>query len=335
MGRRCCCVTGCLIGDDDFNRADAETLGPKWMTAISGTWHIVSGEAVEQTGSGQILFAKRHPIPDPSGVAYLDAVDPLEDDVYELLVNAEEDGDNFHLARFTVEAEEVKIELFRVAGGVETLLETGYSAGWLGTRFRMIAIISRTQFCAYIDDVLSLVWYAMPDLFSEGYYAGMGASGREDIAVDDWEFYQHLETYTGCPYCICHCEETPMPPTLLATVTDATGRMSSIDLCELPLDWNREISTWEQRSGTDCGCTDLGLELICSEQGDISGMLLTVARCHDTAKGAAHFWAPIEEDSTCDPLYLKYGPMVVTAGDFVCVCGGMENGEYYIVITEP
>lgn len=335
MGDRRCCCLGCLIGEDDFYRADALTLGPKWMDPpIEGEWHIVNEEAVEQTGTGRILFAKRHPVPAPSMVAYLDAVDPQEGDIYELIVNANEEGTTYHLARFTVEAEEVLIGLYRISGGGETLLEEERTEGWTGTRFLMQAIISRTQFCANIDAVLSIVWYPMPDLFETNYYAGMGVDGREDIAVDDWQFYQHLETYTGCPFCICHCEENPIPPTVLATVADAINRMSEIDGCELYLDWSRGISTWQQRSGQSCGCTDLGLELFCPETFKLEDFVLKVTRCHDTGKGPSYEWNPTE-DSTCDPLFLRFGPMVVTTGDFVCMCGGFENGEYYIEITEP
>jgi hypothetical protein len=341
--RRCCCVKGCLIGDDNFNRDDAETLGPKWMDAIEGTWHIVSEEAVEQTGTGRILFAKRHPVPAPSMAVYLDATDPQDGDIYELLVNADEDGDNYHLARFTIDGSTVTIGLYRVTGSGETLLEEEDTVGWTEEPFRMQAIISRTQFCASMTTAtLSQVWYAMPSLFNNGYYAGMGVDGRAEIAVDNWEFFQHLETFEGCPFCICHCENYPIAPKLLATIVDATNRLADFEGCEIELSWDRILLNWQQDPAARCDCgassNDLGLILTCdSTYFTLEDIGLQVSKtCHDSAKLSSHVFNPLVPPSTCDPFFLRFGPVVVAAGDLTCCYDPMNlnPSEYYIEITE-
>jgi hypothetical protein len=312
------------------------------MTAISGTWHIESNQAVEQTGTGRILFATRHPVPDPSMVAYLDATDPQDGDVYELLVNADEDGDNYHLARFTIDGSTITIGLYRVTTGGESLLEEEDTVGWNGSAFRMTAIISRTQFCASITNAtLSLTWYAMPDLFVDGYYAGMGVDERADIPVDNWEFYQHLETYTGCPFCICHCEEYPIAPALLATIVDATGRMAGFEGCELELYWDRLNTDWRQDPTGRCTCgansIDLDLILTCdSVNYTLENIGLSVnGTCFDTVLGSGYEFNPLVPPSTCDPFYLKFGPIEIAGSDLTCCFATLgEGGEYYIEITE-
>lgn len=338
--RRCCCV-GCQIGFDDFKRANATTIGAKWMEPIDGTWHVVSEEAVEQTGTGRVLFAKEHPVPDTSMVAYLDAVDPQVGDVYELLVNSIEAGTSFHLAKFTIkDTGTVTIGLYKNS----VLLEEEDTVGWTGTRFRMQAIISRTQFCATITNaVFSLTWYGMPDLIASGYYAGMGVDGRIGIAVDDWEFYEHLETHAGCPFCICHCEDYPISPSLVAVIVDATGRMIDFGGCTISLWWDRVLLNWQQDPAARCNCisgpADLGLILTCdSVNFTLAGITLEISKtCHDSVLGSGHKFHPIIPPSTCDPFFLRFGPVFIAAGDLACCYDVMslDSGEYYIEITEP
>ena len=340
MGDRRCCCDGCLIGSDDFKRADAVTLGAKWMDPIEGEWHVVSEVAVEQTGTGRILFAKEHPVPATSMVTYLDAIDPQVGDVYELIVNSNEEGTLFHIAKFTIkDANTVTIGLYKN----NALLEEEDTVGWVGTEFRMQAIISRTQFCASITNAtLSLTWYGMPDLIASGYYAGMGVDGREDIAVDNWEFYQHLETFKGCPFCICHCEDYPIAPALLATIVDATNRVIGFDGCEIELWWDRSLLNWQQDPAARCTCgatsNDLGLILTCdSVNFTLEGISLQISGvCHDSAETSDHLFYPIVPPSTCDPFFLRFGPVVIAAGDLACcfeLCN-LNPSEYYIEITE-
>jgi hypothetical protein len=309
------------------------------MEPIDGTWHIETNEAVEKDGQGRILFAKPHPVPATSMVAYLDAVDPQEDDVYELLVNANEDGTNMHVAKFIIGSDQINIQLYRN----NTLLEQEETVGWTGQPFRMQAIISRTQFCASISNaVFSQVWYPMPDLFANGYYAGMGTAEREDIQVDDWEFYEHLETFQGCPFCICHCEDYPMSPKLIATIVDTDGRMVDFEDCEIQLEWDRTLLNWEQDPAQTCNCKGepylLGLKLFCDGvEFKLQNIGLQISdTCHDSVLGNSHIYNPLIPPSTCDPFFLRFGPIQIAAGDLACCFDTFDDpGEYYIEITEP
>jgi hypothetical protein len=207
----------------------------------------------------------------------------------------------------------------------------------------MQAIISRTQFCATITNaVLSLVWYGMPDLIANGYYAGMGVDGREDIAVDNWEFFQHLETFKGCPFCICHCEDYPIAPKLVATIVDATNRLVDFNGCEIELSWDRLLLNWQQDPAARCNCgataNDLGLILTCdSVNFTLENIGLQVSQtCHDTAKLNSHVFNPLVPPSTCDPFFLRFGPIVVLASDLTCCYDimNLDPSEYYIEVTE-
>ena len=55
--RRCCCIRGCPLGSDDFDRPDSDDPGPKWHE-VEGDWDIL-GNTI--SGDGKLATTICHP----------------------------------------------------------------------------------------------------------------------------------------------------------------------------------------------------------------------------------------------------------------------------------
>jgi len=346
--RRCCC--DCRIAIDDFNRDNATDMGVNWPEEYqTGDWQIDGNEAIEYDGAGRTRYKQRHPVPHESSVVYLNTVAEQDGDIYEILINYK-DANNFHLAQFEVEDRISEsgymggyIRLYSVVGGVPGLLIEDDIGEITGTVRWFEAIIGDHTFCARVENNGALLTWELTDLISQGYYAGMGVAGRSGIRVDNWEWLEHLETKAGCPFCYCRCDDNPLQKKLTATVVDATGRMAAANGCSIDLEWvgNQEVGVLGAYGGQwygekTCVCDSFRIILGCSIDFSKEGFYLSPIVYCDTSPTTRY---PLEE-STCEPFYLRFGPIAVTGGDLVCQCGtpdewGMyETGEYYIEITE-
>ena len=174
---RCCCLT-CVIDSDDFDRADAATLGAQWDD-WSNVWTIDNNEAVS-TGAGNARFDVIHPVPDESMVVYVETRDEVADsgDKYRVLVNVL-DADNYHFAEFTRNgANDSTLALGSASAGVETVAKTETILGLTGTSRQIVVTIAENEFCANVtNSVLSLVT-TVPTLISGGYWSGIGSAAN-------------------------------------------------------------------------------------------------------------------------------------------------------------
>lgn len=357
--RRCCCG-GCEIGRDQFNRDDSLTLGPKWPatiegnTAQTGDWDIHDNTAEMQDASGgSAIFGTKHPIPDESMVAWINCPDMRVGDIYEIIVNWK-DMNNYHFGQVEVTVESPQFVMWITArlgvcsGGVRSILmevEVGRSFRDQVTGLHHIvlnALIGDEGFCLNMlgtgPDVPKIWDEATP--IAGGYWAGIGASGRDDIQVDDFVFWKHFENLRDCPYCVCKCGNTTIPKTLTATIVDCTGRMVEAEGCEVTLEWQQETvaglpnypySGWY---GTTSCCASGGI-MVNFQCADSDDPTETTCYTLDCNTGGATLSA--NEGSTCSPLYLRFGPFYATVGDLICGCGQPfvdPSGEFYIEITE-
>ena len=352
--RRCCC--GCEIGHDYFNRADSLTLGSNWPdtiegnTAQTGDWDIHDNTAEMQDASGgRAVFKTKHPVPDESMYVGINCPDMHVGDIYEVIVNWK-DMSNFHYAQIEVTIEDppgvmwLTARLYSVSGGIPGLLlelEVGQNYADVITGLHhtnLVALIGDEGFCAIIDNVAIHKIWEMASPITGGYWAGMGASGRDDIQIDNFYFSQHAETDPTCPYCICKCADGyPFPKQLTATFVDCTGRMVGAEGCTIVLDWQQETiagappySGWYGFSEDCCGRLDVNF--ICNDGGTAQEMQCTVPASCNTNNLSLY----ASEASTCSPLILRFGPFQVTTSDLVCMCGTPftdPDGEFYIEIT--
>lgn len=249
--RRCCCK--CPTVGDTFNRSDSTDLGLLWGE-IAGDSDIYSN-TLRQTALGD--RAKFLQQPYPSWIATVTVVDPADGDIYNVLIDWQEDDadtTHYHYVQVEIDVAQNKcylrlktndggshstLELVN-ANGVTTLAETSIAADWLrpgATAWIHICLSSTTP--GYTD---SWEWSAdftttepVPgnthlwtcvELFhvpsDSRIVLENGAS--QTIQWDDFEIMGHKAYLPSlCPDCICSCELHCIPRTLTATFVDIEG----------------------------------------------------------------------------------------------------------------
>jgi hypothetical protein len=121
MGRRRCCC-GCVQFFDDFERADAETLGSNWEMIDDAEWHIDGNRA--KGIKGIALWTGRLPDTQGSMLVTVSVVNPQYGDVVYAILSAK-DENNYLFAKISApqdeHAEQVwTMSIGSVSGGIET-----------------------------------------------------------------------------------------------------------------------------------------------------------------------------------------------------------------------
>lgn len=336
--KRCCCAPSCIIAFDNFKRADSATLGDDWTDPLEN-WGIF-GEAAILNSAGEdiAIFDVVHPTPSTSMVVAIETLAEEAGQEFWVLLNVL-DANNYHVAKLII-GPPMQIELGRVNAGVYTQLAIQNVTGESGTSRRFGAAISPNEFCASASNtVLSLTWQdGPPALISMGYQSGMG--GKDEARIDYFEFSHHRHTKEGCLFCLCECDnDFYLSPILTATLT-GTGRMSGLS-CEIELEWDRLNLKWNG-SGTCC-TQPFEIDLFCPASGAIEDIKAIVQGCIDSdvagTVGVDGYIAAGERyprsTSTCKPLYLLFGPFVVSSLDLACACGSPfgDEGDFILEIT--
>jgi hypothetical protein len=101
--RKCCCKRGCVTITDDFNRPDAENLGPRWGIGFTSDWQISGGKA--KGIAGDAIHAQRFPDKNGSMLATVTVQNTQYGDVYALLL-AWYDADNYLYVKFVAPEDE-------------------------------------------------------------------------------------------------------------------------------------------------------------------------------------------------------------------------------------
>lgn len=349
---KCCC--NCQIGFDNFNRADDTTLGPKWTEDGSGLWGIYGNVAYSDPGDAVAMFNTAHRKGDESMEVHYEIVDEVDEAIYYVLVNVK-DLNNYHIAKFHNTAVNPKIELGKVVGGVYTMLKEENIIGKTGAYAcpdmprlcrRFYARIAPDEFCAGIREATLSQVTTTPEIIAGGIYSGMGGF-RDDtrLEYDNFYFGEHLETNRRCPTCICQCEDTVVGEKLLVTISDTTGRMTTAEGCEIEINYDRVNGYWQ---GTASCCSfSWVIRLFCPSSFAPEDFIIEVVQgCKDsdedtTVPGYIDNGKRYALDSsTCDPFYLRFGPIQVTEFDFACGCiaGGAPPfavpGVYYLEVTK-
>lgn len=337
MPPKLCCCEDCIIFEDNFNRADAATLGANWIDAGDG-WSIASNRAV---GTGVAILDIPHPTPSGSMVVSLLTVDEEIGDIYRLLLNVLDDQ-NYHVATLTITGSaDGTIALGKVVAGAYTLIRSLPIVSLAGTSRRFGASISSKEFCASATNTVISFVYALdaPTLISGGTRSGMDGERSESvITVDDFIFAHHAETLAGCSTCVCSCGDGYLPPVLTATLT-GTGRMSGLS-CSFGLLWDRAIGNWT--GAANCCGQPFELSMFCPASGDVLEYTVELIGCTDSdvigTVGVDGYVAAGERETnegTCDPVYLKFGPFYVSVEDLACACGFdfINDGTFILEIT--
>lgn len=187
-----------------------------------------------------------------------------------------------------------------------------------------------------------------------GRYFGLGHDNADHGAVfDDFYVTEIRDATQQCTECWCWCLTTTVRKRLYAEIFDATGRAACLD----GLGWNM---TWDDVTVTPArwlgvapmplaggGTRDVHWEVTCSSGEDNlpswPGKNITLSAT-DGCVGMTGVlvpisWIPNPDSSTCDPLSLEFGPIMMATGDLACsICynplSGPDEGEFYVRLTE-
>lgn len=126
---KCCCGASCVIGDDDFNRADSDSLGSKWVEK-TGDWDISSNTLVGTT-DGVVLTTYRQGKPVNTTYNYRVRVDLIDDAGPWGVICKYTDATNFDWIELTQVGVAIYPKFWRRTGGVDVLVmdETTHPAG--------------------------------------------------------------------------------------------------------------------------------------------------------------------------------------------------------------
>lgn len=342
------CCGGCIIAEDDFNR-DGLDLGTGW-THETDEWYTYAtppwedGYALSLADGAIAINNTSHPVPDESGVVYLDIIGETPDSgkAYRAIINAV-DKDSYHFAEYIRHGGSDSILRLGISSsGTDTILESkvidGLTDPTLEPR-RLTVMIADDEFCATVSHCVFSFVTVEEAVIPNGYKAGFG--GDDGTQFSHWTYLQHAQTKEECPHCLCNCETNYIPPILNANLV-GTGRMSTLS-CDIELVWSRTLGAWISTVVTCCN-QGWQLKLFCPETpADVTtAKILVLVGCIDsdvTGTGPDYISAGVRwanSTSTCTPISLVFGPFDVGSLDFNCGCptiGAFGSGTYTITVT--
>ncbi len=213
--RRCCCgPTSCLIGTDDFNRADANPPTGDWEV-ISGEWEIV-GNKLECVTEGPILTTIRQGGPTSPGVGYHTRVTvSLVNYTYSGggpwgIISAYTDANNFKWIKLEIIDFKLWPTFYNRAGGVDTVVadKTTHPGGepWSPSPFAPFGMVFCNSDAEWVAQSGSTYWsFCDGGLSSLPADTSLGCVGFLFGDFDNWAFYYHWESKRICDQCTCFC----------------------------------------------------------------------------------------------------------------------------------
>lgn len=232
--KRCCCQsTSCIIGSDDFNRADNTSLGSKWVEK-TGDWEILSN-TLFSVSEGIVLTTYRQGKPRNTTYNYTVTIDLIDNAGPWGVICKYTDLTNFDWVELT----QVELEIFptfwRRAGGADTLIMdiTTHPAG---VPFPVFETGSTTlQFCMSevgwsilgpspnSEDTWTTCNYTAPTTLPAD--TSVGFVGFSKGQFDNFVYEYHQLSNPPCQRCDCFCENPSdsadykcIPETLTLTI---------------------------------------------------------------------------------------------------------------------
>lgn len=347
--RRCCCPCP-DAKTDDFGRPNGTNINADW-DETNGDTQILDDTA-EMEAVADSLITWQTPPGGNKISFFINATTGPEEagDIFRIAVN-EVDEQNYYFAQWSLA--EAKLSLWKRQGGSNTKLIQVDAPGTPDIEGNASLTVCFTPkiFSAAFGGFRSdqRVWVTNAGHFVNGYLAGLGGSGTTN-RWDTFLWSEHWITNHDCPRCVCYCAETPLPMTLLATLTVGPGNQNVIDCGDgysTELDFAQGLSDeWQGQviidpAGDDetCGaCSEIGfgdfplnLSFLCSSGDDpVGGFILHI----EDASGQQLFALKgVSEDTsvgdTCDPF------VIIFQGKQICGEGQPGQTDYTWTITIP
>jgi hypothetical protein len=339
--RRCCC--DCYEFRDDFDGGDSTDLGANWGEC-SGDWEIASDHLVAN-GAGIVSLKKMVGKQVGKLTVYCEELTVGTIVSLRAFYGTEASPCTAKLSwklKFTVlTSSTAKLELLDTAGNVKQVQNISFSASEVG----LILCVGPER----IDGSSNVTYHllscvctdGMPNgCAHEGYWFAIENESSETVKIEYVEYIDHYSHNVKCPDCLCGCEGNCLPDTLTATIRDA-GLCTVQDGKTFTLTKDPHSCAWGMdRENWDGCCIKLALS-----GGAINEYGLATEWGLTDLVASTSFLA--EVGSTCDPVYLVFGPTKNSCDTPNCPTGWRccegdclgtpypgNQGQYSIEITE-
>lgn len=228
-----CCLDGCLIVADDFNRADSDDPGCNWVKLAGGDYGISGHQLV---GTGLLITTRKNPLDTINAVVYVTLRNLQVNNIYRVVVGFV-DPDNYRYAKLVCDnSSNLTMSLNKVVNGTHTQLKfdtRGYEGG--GDFCAVVCIAEGGNFAVRPASEEPLT-VCTPAVGNSGWTPPrvMGNVGFAGGAFDDWSYWEQYADNAECEYCDCTCDGQCLPDTL-------TVRFVNIQYCDCFDQWSFEI----------------------------------------------------------------------------------------------
>lgn len=363
--RRCCCVEGCVIVEDNFNRTNSTNIGSNWTEEAEDS--EIANNVLVIPLDGLVVTQKKHF--HKTMLAWVDLPGLFSDgdftttaevgDIYRVIVNYNEDDGTYYYGEYEVLSDGYTAEI-RVGyhdGASDSTLDTDEVPVDPGAH-QFTVCRNLNGIYAYDSQNEELQAWAIATSDNGGRKAGLANKGSGQtgsiLEFDDFVWSEHYYTDPDCPKCGCECEGYPLKKTLTMTIV-AAGSCDCLNGEELEFNHQDDSGDFVWYSDTDTPLQDMfcdyslpwDLVLFCDTSPScylMDGQFILVDR---TGSGGPSYcdlgelWnatgGPLPGNAWTCPVSIQCNPLVITYGPFECY----ENEElqtghcsYYLVITE-
>jgi hypothetical protein len=340
--------------------------------ALTDRWHIVSGEwtiragRLFEPGTDQAIIMGLSPVPADSAGEMLinvDICDPVVGNVYRVYIGA---------TNYTSDAGADWAEFIYISLNTWTVeLSTGeiktmtYSPVEAGVFPVWVCLDQESSFLAAAVASSGDEYPWSTDATAIGRYYGLGQEESDaGVEFDDFQVQELRTTGIICTSCGCNCDGNHLAKKLKLTLAFGTARAFCMTgTVEMNWEWNGGNYRWVSdvlgvTNGTGGADVEFKWIMLCGTYDpahpfDHLGLYWHESYrtcCAGNPGGCTGVHVPIQDDSRCEGLYLKYGPFKLSAGEescYACYCpidlaisplcydpGDPTEGTFYIEITE-
>ena len=213
--RRCCCGRTCLIGEDNFNREDANPPTGRW-SVVSGEWEIENNE-INCIEEGPLITTYRQVPPVRVGNGYnsrivVDLVIPASGDGEWKIITAYRSSTDYNWIHLEYNGTNGELTPTFYNNATEIMSTTTHPGGELwtpdpGFNFTMEICCSFIEWTiTHVGIQGDIIWHTCEDSGLMTLPASpLGGQGLLFGRFDNWFHYIHWESDYACPQCQCFC----------------------------------------------------------------------------------------------------------------------------------
>lgn len=334
-----CCCKSCWYAFDDFEREPSTDLGPDWAEC-SGDWDIwysvTDDETYLRANSDGLVVWMESPIAtgDRTGTMNITIIDAKDGDHYRVygFYGASQGTPDSCTAGSWIAAD---LTITLTGGALVGSLTLVSSLGAVttsgqpitnnvGNEIVLTLCVGLTSVRAFFTGATYPIRLCHATEYNDQLYFALENLTDTVVLFDKALQQDHYDHDTTCPSCACSCEGECMPLALCLTIHDAEG-CANIDHTALDMTLSSPCQ-WISEAWTCGPFANMRFNLI--PQGtDVMGRrewTLTFV----SGAGATIWTGSATANSTCDPLYLEFGPFFPPGPTpYSTCCTGVECAD--------